>query len=272
MPTTTPTPNPEAKPEQAAPAAKPAAKPAKRRTWRQALKVHPWASKFPLIEKDELAVLAADIAQHGLRERVQWTVIKDRKVLVDGRNRLSALELNGEEVIDETDGFVKAKFRAAKPLREEDVPAYIVSANLLRRHLGIRERKGLAREMLKDNPAVSDAKVAAATKTHKRTVRKTRAELEATGEVPVRQSAAERAAAVLAEQPDLSNTEVAKRTGVAEATVRRARSAPPTKASNGAKAPADDAAKDAPKVATVELEKLADAAGDDLADRLHKLL
>lgn len=47
---------------------------------------HSAAEIFPLMSKEELAGLVADIKKHGLREPV---VLHDGKIL-DGRNRLQA--------------------------------------------------------------------------------------------------------------------------------------------------------------------------------------
>ena len=63
-------------------------------SWRQRLRIHPAAELFPL-DSDDIRVLADDIRQYGLQEPV--SVIKDGNgyVLLDGRNRLDAMEMAG---------------------------------------------------------------------------------------------------------------------------------------------------------------------------------
>jgi ParB-like chromosome segregation protein Spo0J len=56
-----------------------------------ALEFHPLADIFPLVEGQEFAELAADIAEHGLHEPI---VLYEEKVL-DGRNRIRACEAAG---------------------------------------------------------------------------------------------------------------------------------------------------------------------------------
>jgi hypothetical protein len=62
--------------------------------WRAVLPVHPAAELFPLMSAAELRELADDIKKHGLAEPV--SLYDDRELgpcLLDGRNRLDALEL-----------------------------------------------------------------------------------------------------------------------------------------------------------------------------------
>ena len=67
--------------------------------WRQMLQVHPAADVFPLLGKEDVVALAADIKKHGLKQPVLIIEGKDgHAVLIDGRNRLDALELLGEEI------------------------------------------------------------------------------------------------------------------------------------------------------------------------------
>jgi hypothetical protein len=62
--------------------------------------VHPFADAFPLIEGDEFAELVSDVKRNGLREPIVLT--HDRKILVDGRNRLRACLAAGVDEVHRT--------------------------------------------------------------------------------------------------------------------------------------------------------------------------
>lgn len=89
------------------------------------MKFHPYSEVFPLLEGKDFDELVADIKAHGLREKI---VLYQGKVL-DGRNRFLACQ--------------KAKVR---PLKREfkgsdaDALAFVVSANVARRHLTENQR------------------------------------------------------------------------------------------------------------------------------------
>ncbi len=80
--------------------------------------VHPVADLFPMLPDDELKDLADDIKTNGLQQPV---VVSDG-VLIDGRNRLAACEM-----VDVEPDFVE--------LNGSDPVAFILSANLARRHM-----------------------------------------------------------------------------------------------------------------------------------------
>jgi ParB-like chromosome segregation protein Spo0J len=83
------------------------------------LKVHPAAEIFPMMTEDELNELAQDIKVNGQR----FPIVRDKEgLLVDGRNRLEACSRAG----------VEPKFDT---LNGEDPVAFILSANIARRHL-----------------------------------------------------------------------------------------------------------------------------------------
>jgi hypothetical protein len=82
------------------------------------LPVHPAAAVFPMLADNELDELADDIRAHGLRHAI---VVKDGH-LIDGRNRLEACRRAGIEPRTEE-------------LNGTDPVAYILSANVNRRHL-----------------------------------------------------------------------------------------------------------------------------------------
>ena len=81
---------------------------------------HPASMIFPLMDEDELRLLADDIKANGLREDI---VLDSDGKIVDGRNRQSACLLAG----------VKPRY---KTLPDGVSPvAYVISENLRRRHL-----------------------------------------------------------------------------------------------------------------------------------------
>jgi len=92
---------------------------------------HPACKLFPRLPDDELQALADDIAANGLKNAI---VTLDGKIL-DGRNRLAACELaNVEPRFTVFDG--------------DDPIAWVVSQNLLRRHLTASQKAVVAHDLL----------------------------------------------------------------------------------------------------------------------------
>jgi hypothetical protein len=114
-------------------------------TWRDHLKIHPAADVFPLLPKAELEELAASIRKGGLQQKVVVyfpDFLDDRSaVLLDGRNRLDALELLGEEVIK--DGRIDPKWIGMPPPRHRSPVSYVIGANIRRRHLTKKQQADL---------------------------------------------------------------------------------------------------------------------------------
>jgi hypothetical protein len=174
--------------------------------------VHPAADLFPLMSPDELDALGADIKQHGLKSRIAlWKdgAFNDPKAttyLLDGRNRLDALERNGVALVTpggkfdpralggahESDVLVRLyRLRVERMVGNEPVVGdgcnpwiYATSANLHRRHLTTDQRRDLIAKLIKAQPSKSDRQIAEQTKADHKTVGKVRAALEATGEIP----------------------------------------------------------------------------------------
>src|SRR5262249_2143610 len=116
------------------------------------IKVHPAVELFPTMGADDLKSLAEDIKANGQRQPVVFFLTHaGTQLLLDGRNRLSALELAGEST--DTEG---------KIVKEGEVYpyAYVVSANIHRRHLTIEQRRELIERLLKERPELSDRAVA----------------------------------------------------------------------------------------------------------------
>jgi ParB-like chromosome segregation protein Spo0J len=85
--------------------------------------VHPAAAMFPLLDDEELAELAADIADNGLRLPI---TLDPDGVLLDGRNRLRGCRL--------------AEVEPTFTVYDGDPVAVILSANIARRHLSKGQR------------------------------------------------------------------------------------------------------------------------------------
>lgn len=86
-------------------------------------KHHPIADIFPMMGESDLRELSADIADNGLRETI-WLY---EEMVLDGRNRLKACQMAG----------VEPEFRA---YRDSEPLAFVLSKNLLRRHLNESQR------------------------------------------------------------------------------------------------------------------------------------
>ena len=96
-------------------------------------RVHPVASLFPLLEGEEFDALVEDIGANGLHEPI-WLHPVDGSIL-DGRNRYRAC-LEAE---------VEPRFRAWSG--KGSLIAFVISANLRRRHLTKSQRALLAARM-----------------------------------------------------------------------------------------------------------------------------
>ncbi|WP_417737755.1 DNA methyltransferase [Rosistilla oblonga] len=94
--------------------------------------LHPACKLFPLLGENELQELAEDIKANGLQNAI---ILHDGKVL-DGQNRLAACKLAGVEP-----RFVEWK-GSGSPLH------WVVSQNLMRRHLSASQRAVLALDLL----------------------------------------------------------------------------------------------------------------------------
>ena len=93
--------------------------------------IHPVAELFPLMEEEQFKALCQSIKESGLQTPIQ---LSPDGVLFDGRNRLLA--------VSELDLPCKTEIVEVK-----DVTAWIVNANLHRRHLTSGQRAMIAEEL-----------------------------------------------------------------------------------------------------------------------------
>ena len=102
-------------------------------TWREKYKVHPAANIFPMMSDEELQKLGEDIRTNGLKQPIiLFAMPKDVPTVLDGRNRLEAMERVGLE---------------PKPYllqyTEDDPVTFVISANIIRRHLTKQQQADL---------------------------------------------------------------------------------------------------------------------------------
>jgi ParB-like chromosome segregation protein Spo0J len=168
----------------------------KRASWRDVLPIHPAAEMFEPLPPDELKALGEDIRKHGLQQPI--IILSESNgegLLLDGRNRLDAMERAGIKfnLYQRKNGLWKLD------VLEEDVPhplwdlavrtvsddpyAFVISANIHRRHLTAERKRELIAELVTATPEKSDRQIAATIKASPSTVGKVRKQLEQTGDV-----------------------------------------------------------------------------------------
>jgi hypothetical protein len=165
--------------------------------WQEMVKIHPAAEMFPMMSPAELEELARDISDHGLRNGIVFWTPEDLSgkrpeeiYLLDGRNRLAAIELAYTKAAEREEALRDAIYinpeqeRCASLLRSETDPyAYVVSVNIRRRHLDAEQKRGIIAKLLKENPERSDRATAQIAGVSHHTVAAVRAEAEGTGQI-----------------------------------------------------------------------------------------
>jgi hypothetical protein len=149
-------------------------------SWRDHLPVHPAADLFPPMSESELRELGENIKKHGgLFSRIMFVKVGDGFQLLDGRNRLDAMDLVGMGV------DWKARSAPVQCLSDDVDPYdYVLAANVHRRHLTGEQKRELIAKILKAKPEESNRKIAKQTKADDKTVAKVRRKLESTSEIP----------------------------------------------------------------------------------------
>jgi hypothetical protein len=158
--------------------------------WRDVITVHPAAELFPLMSPEDLRELASDIREHGLRDEI--TITHDGQ-LVDGRNRLDALELNGANVAcslkritdflpsREPGGVIGYRYRC---IDEALAYSLAVSSNIRRRHLTTEQKREIIAKLLTAQPETSDRQIAKTVAVDNKTVASVRQDMERREEIP----------------------------------------------------------------------------------------
>jgi ParB-like chromosome segregation protein Spo0J len=127
---------------------------------------HPLANKFRSLEGEEFEELVDDIRANGLREEI---VLHDGMIL-DGRNRYHACRAAG----------VEPRYRI---FDGSDPAAFVISANIHRRHLRADEKRPLIEAVIKAMPEKSNRQIAAETGVSHPHVAAVRNDMERAGDV-----------------------------------------------------------------------------------------
>jgi hypothetical protein len=181
---------------------------AQAKSWRDALPVHPAAELFPPMGPAELRELGEDIRKNDLQ--VPITVLhmgtisfadrndRTKYALLDGRNRLDAMELVGirfklvwvkrrRDIGNwqiSSDEVTLPNVPVDNLLGCDDPYALVASLNAHRRHLTGEQKRDLIAALLKATPEKSNRQIAATVKADDKTVGSMRRRLEATAEIP----------------------------------------------------------------------------------------
>jgi ribosomal protein S14 len=159
--------------------------------WRSTLSVHPAAELFPRMTPEELRALGEDVIKNGLTSPiVLWQPdSKSPARLLDGISRLDAIEIaTGSPVIVGAPSIMAGQHfldcdKVIVLDKSIDPYAYVISANIHRRHLTAEQKRELIAKLIKATPEKSDRQIAETVKASPTTVGTVRAEMETKGDV-----------------------------------------------------------------------------------------
>jgi hypothetical protein len=180
-------------------------------SWRDTIEIHPACGLFPPMSEDELRATGEDIKARGLTHPiVLWTPpyadTSDEDlppaVLLDGKNRLDAMELVGlnprfsDDLEPElTEGAIpriathtelEAIVRYPVEFLGSDVDPweYVRSANVLRRHQTAEAKRKSIADLIAAQPKLSNRQIAKQADADQKTLAAVRQAKEARGEIP----------------------------------------------------------------------------------------
>lgn len=212
----------------------------KPKSWRDVIAIHPSAELQPMMTADELKALAADIKANGLLNKVM--VFEDRdageRLVLDGRNRLDALELlGGVKATLNADGtallphMIEVVSSDLMSMSSQTPDGLSTALNMRRRHLSSEQKREVIANYITIFPTLSDLAVAKTIGVDHKTVASVRAEIgqrnweipNTTAPPPALHTASGRVEAALLARPELlemSHAAIAREVGVSTFTVR----------------------------------------------------
>src|SRR5262249_41665450 len=134
----------------------------------------------------ELQALGKDIKKNGLKVPViLWSPHNGRdRYLLDGRNRLDAMELVGLPTVYPNGVFRGFSGDLNSQSVTKDPYAYVISTNIHPRHLTAEQRRELIAKVRKARPEQSNRQIAKQVRADDKTVAKVRKQLEGRSEIP----------------------------------------------------------------------------------------
>jgi hypothetical protein len=125
-------------------------------SWRDTIDIHPAAELFPRLTEAELRTLGQDVVANGLTSPIVLWRPDERSParLLDGISRLDAIELEtGCPAEIGPPSLAAGEFLALDKVivldKSVDPYAYVISANIHRRHLTIEQKRELIAKLLK---------------------------------------------------------------------------------------------------------------------------
>lgn len=132
-------------------------------------KFHPLSEIFPLLEGDELKALTADMKEHGQHD----AIVLYEDMVLDGRNR----EIAGLKA------GLTLRYREY-PGRPDEARDFVISMNILRRHLTKAQRSEILNQFIIAHSDLSDNSIAKTFIVDHKVVTRHRTKLEALGRSP----------------------------------------------------------------------------------------
>jgi hypothetical protein len=128
--------------------------------WRDHLPVHPAAAAMRPCTSAEFDILCHDIETNGLRvPPVLYRDAAGTLLVLDGCNRLDALEATGCDVIDDN-GQLRVPVTTIEYDADFDPVAYVRSVNIARRHFTRDELRQYVDDQLTEHPEKTDRQIA----------------------------------------------------------------------------------------------------------------
>jgi hypothetical protein len=162
--------------------------------WRNVLRTHQAAAVFPLLKDalpDAFDALVEDVRQYGVTETIKLVHDGSKYIVIDGRNRLDAmqeLELDVWRNLAEGGKPDPNYFEILNDMlpSDKDVRTYVNSLNVHRRHMPMsaEQRRDWITRVLRQNPEASNRTIAEVTHAAQKTVNEVRAEMESAGAIP----------------------------------------------------------------------------------------
>src|SRR4051794_30389308 len=155
-------------------------------SWRNFMQVHAAAELLPPLEPGQFVELVEDIQKNGLLNPVVFYKDDDGdEVLVDGRNRLDAMEqlsllstVDGEIAVQ---GYPDGAWKREDPRAKDDPFGYVIGANIRRRHLTADQKSELIQTIIKLDPSKSNRQIGEIVNSDHKTIGAARVALEGRG-------------------------------------------------------------------------------------------